>query len=244
MKKKATLLIKNLHTIYTMDEHAPNLGPSAFIAIHHDEVLDLGVHSFLHHVDKDTRILDGSNHIAVPAFIEVNACIPQNIISIREWDELFMRYMHHGTLTIHLQQQAPSVLCHNYHYELMSHHSPMTNIPVLYALKQMKQNPFDNRSSFCISCWDEDISLQNQMLAAQLLAMKEQIEAYELLKGLTCNPAAFLGLKQMGVLKKQAIANILLLSSKDIHAFFYSLDQNQIAQIIHKGVRIYPNLLI
>ncbi|MEG0274389.1 MAG: amidohydrolase family protein, partial [Longicatena sp.] len=98
--------------------------------------------------------------------------------------------------------------------------------------------------NFCISSSHEQVSLQSQMMAAQLLAMKDHINAYELLKAVTINPARFLKREDLGVLDIGKCANIILLSVKDIHSFFYSLDQNCISQIIHKGVRIYPNLLI
>lgn len=244
MEKKATLLIKNLRGIYTMDEMQPYVKNHAFIAVHHDEILDFGIHAFAHHVDKDTRILDCANHIAIPAFIEVDAWIPSNMNSMREYDEFFMRYMYNGTLSVQLSQKIPDVLRHNYHYTILQQKHSCKEEEILYAIAQMKREVPSKNPPFCISCKDQTISLQNQMLAAQMLAMKEQIDAYELLKALTCNPANYLGLERLGYIKKGGLANILILSAKDLHTFFYSLDQNQIAQIIHKGVRIYPNLLI
>ena len=214
-----------------------------FIAIHHDEILDVGVHAYAQYVDKDTRIIDGSNHIAVPSFIEVSPNIPKHCRQgARELYEIFMRYMQNGTLTMYYDKSIQKNLLQDYHYEIVQNVT-CQKMPILYALKQIKQSTsFDE--TVCISCADDAISLQNQMMAAQLLAMKEDIDAYHLLKALTTSPATYLNLQRYAKLKEGYIANILLLSTSDIHSFFYSLDQNRIAHIIHKGVRIFPNLLI
>ncbi|MCR0384751.1 imidazolonepropionase, partial [[Clostridium] innocuum] len=75
MKKQATLLIINLEKIYTMDSvnKHPLVFQHAFIAIHHERILAVGCGSWQEYADKDTRILDGRGHIAVPGFIEVAA---------------------------------------------------------------------------------------------------------------------------------------------------------------------------
>ena len=75
MKKRATLLIINLEKIYTMDmvNKHPLVFQHAFIAIHHERILAVGCGSWREYADKDTRILDGRGHIAVPGFIEVEA---------------------------------------------------------------------------------------------------------------------------------------------------------------------------
>lgn len=247
MEKKATLLIKGIHLIYTLSKEMEcKTIANGFIAIHHDEIIDVGVHCNASYVDKDTRILEGNNHIAIPAFIEVDAYLPKDTNpQMLAFDEFFMRYMYNGTLHIQTRQRVPTPLYHNYHYSLHTNSNmPQSKIAPLYVISQMKKNTFDKTKPFCISCRDTHISLQNQMLAAQMLAMKEGIVAEELLKALTCHPASYLGLHKLGTIAKGMQANILLLYAKDIHSFFYSLDQNKIAQIIHKGVRIYPNLLI
>lgn len=247
MEKKATLLIKHIHTIYTMQEEGErNIQfQHGFIAIHHDEIIDLGTHDFTHLVDKDTRILDGTNHIAVPAFIEVDGTMSKNEKKgLLEQNEYFMRYMKNGTLCIHMKPSIRNDLLHNYHYEVLNDVDVNPSYPVVHALAHMNTTSHLQLCNFCISSSHEQVSLQSQMMAAQLLAMKDHIDAYELLKAITINPARFLKREDLGVLDIGKCANIVLLSVKDIHSFFYSLDQNCISQIIHKGVRIYPNLLI
>lgn len=246
VNKKATLLIRNLHLIYTMTEknNKPHVLHDGFIAVHHDEILELGTHNFTHLIDKDTRILDGTNHIAVPAFIEADAAMLSPYSDIREMDAYFMRYMKNGTLNIHMNQPVHKALHQNYHYEILCDAAVSDDVRILHALHQMKQHTCMPPQPFCISCADDKVSLQNQMLAAQMLAMKENVDSFELLMALTRYPAMRLDLKDRGMLKAGMKADILVLCAENIHAFFYSLDQDQITQIIHKGVRIYPNLLI
>ncbi|MFQ7536612.1 MAG: hypothetical protein ACLRL6_04205 [Clostridium sp.] len=73
--KHATLLIINLERVYTMDKvnGLPVVFQHAFIAVHHDKILAAGCGHGQEYADKDTRILDGRGHIAVPGFIEVEA---------------------------------------------------------------------------------------------------------------------------------------------------------------------------
>ena len=234
MKKHATLLIKNLRHIYTMEEKEgnPYVLSKGYIAIHHDEILAIGRGGYQSFVDKDTRIVDACNHIAIPAFIEPDArFVMQKGSHVLELHAFLMRYMRHGTLTIQMREAIPQPFYKDYHFHVLKP-------------EQMHQDKLQLPTFPCLSCADEKVSLQNQMLAAQMLAMKEELEAYELLKMLTLYPAKALKLDHLGMLKKGMCANILVLSAKNIHAFFYSLDQDQIAQIIHKGVRIYPSLLV
>lgn len=247
MKKYATLLIKNLRHVYTMEEKEgkPYVLSKGYIAIHHDEILAIGRGGYQSFVDKDTRIVDACNHIAIPAFIEPDArFVMQKGSHVLELHAFLMRYMRHGTLTIQMREAIPQPFYKDYHFHVLKPQKKDFQLPVFYAIEQMHQDKLQLPTFPCLSCADEKVSLQNQMLAAQMLAMKEELEAYELLKMLTLYPAKALKLDHLGMLKKGMCANILVLSAKNIHAFFYSLDQDQIAQIIHKGVRIYPSLLV
>ena len=72
MKKKATLLITNLEKIYTMQtiKQKDVIYSHAYLAMHHDVILEIGEGSYTHLLDKDTQILEGRSHFAIPAFIE------------------------------------------------------------------------------------------------------------------------------------------------------------------------------
>ena len=84
MKKRATLLIINLEKIYTMDmvNKHPLVFQHAFIAIHHERILAVGCGSWREYADKDTRILDGRGHIAVPGFIGCKPCVHTGYVSV------------------------------------------------------------------------------------------------------------------------------------------------------------------
>lgn len=71
--KKATLLIRNIHKLYTMNNDSlgkPQICKQAFLAVHHDKIMDCGVHEYRHLIDKDTRIVEGNHMIVVPGFID------------------------------------------------------------------------------------------------------------------------------------------------------------------------------
>ena len=71
---KATLIIANIHGLYAVDQKTgkPVCLKQAFVAMHHDRIIDYGCGDHHRWSDKDTRIIDASNEIVVPAFIDAN----------------------------------------------------------------------------------------------------------------------------------------------------------------------------
>lgn len=69
---KATLIITHIHKLYATqrDQDAFLCLENAFVAVHHDRIIDLGTHDYHTWVDKDTRLIDAANEIVVPAFID------------------------------------------------------------------------------------------------------------------------------------------------------------------------------
>jgi len=59
---KATLIIKNIENLYTCDAHFTILH-QAFLAIHHDQIIDFGTHSFKKWLDPATVVIDSWNNI-------------------------------------------------------------------------------------------------------------------------------------------------------------------------------------
>lgn len=246
MKPKATLIIKNLEKIYTMTklQGATLVVTHGFIAIHHDYIMKCGCGDFSDLMDADTRLIDGTNHIAIPGFLEVHADVSRQQ-DIRLQHEYFMRYRRQGTMCmVDVSDTVQPSLLQTYEYEVLHNLTQKVDYPIVYVPSFLREHSRLSPQPFCISCHDEQIALQNQLLAAQLLAMKEGVAALRLLEALTVHPAHNLNLPQQGVLEAGKRADILVVSTKDIHDLFYSFDQQRIAHIIHKGVRIYPNLLI
>ncbi|MBP3853204.1 MAG: hypothetical protein J6D18_01395, partial [Erysipelotrichaceae bacterium] len=68
---KATLLIKNIENLYTCDRHFSVI-QHAFVAMHHNRIIDFGVHSFDKWLDPATVVIDARGEIVVPAFIDCN----------------------------------------------------------------------------------------------------------------------------------------------------------------------------
>ena len=68
---KATLIIKNIESLYTCDKDF-TVYKHAFIACHHDKIIDLGVHDYKKWIDSATRVLDACGETVIPAFIDCN----------------------------------------------------------------------------------------------------------------------------------------------------------------------------
>ena len=71
---KATLIIKNIHKLYASSPGSDVFSciEHAFVAVHHARIIDLGTHDHQQWIDKDTRIIDASNEIVVPSFIDAH----------------------------------------------------------------------------------------------------------------------------------------------------------------------------
>ena len=68
---KATLIIKNIENLYTCDAHFTILH-QAFLAIHHERIIDFGTHSFKKWLDPATVVIDSCGECVLPAFIDCN----------------------------------------------------------------------------------------------------------------------------------------------------------------------------
>ena len=68
---KATLLIKNIENLYTCDKDF-SIIQHAFLAIHHDKIIDFGVHSYEKWMDPATVVIDARGETVVPGFIDCN----------------------------------------------------------------------------------------------------------------------------------------------------------------------------
>lgn len=243
MKKKATLIIVNLEKIYTMQtSHGQDVVLAhAYIAMHHDVILEIGEGNYQHLLDKDTRILEGRNHFAIPAFLEVDACYPvcEKRNRMREQQEFRMNLMQHGVLTMATDVSPATYV----EMDVVTKHA-CKKIPILYAQTIVNMQGKWKKKRFCISTRDAHYAFNDPLMLAQLLHMKQGIEPYCLLKALTLYPAKVLNLTNVGVLKKGKQADILVFYGAELSYLFSGLGNQCITQIVKKGVRIYPNLLI
>ena len=65
---KATLLIKNIENLYTCDKDFTILH-HAFIACHHEKIIEINTGSYKEWLDPATRVIDAQGECVVPAFI-------------------------------------------------------------------------------------------------------------------------------------------------------------------------------
>lgn len=245
MKKRATLLIINLEKIYTMDmvNKHPLVFQHAFIAIHHERILAVGCGSWREYADKDTRILDGRGHIAVPGFIEVEAQLStaSKRDGLRRQLEEGMAYMRNGTLTLACRGGGAAALREHPCFEILDANPAC--IPVMYPYASLFQKNKKRLCRFCISAAG-NYAIQDQLCAAQLMGMAEVYDAWTLLQALTVWPARALDRGELGHIQRNAQADILLFAHTDIHALFHTLGNRYLAQVIKKGIRFFPDILV
>ena len=81
---KATLLIKNIENLYTCDKNFTILH-RAFIACHHDKIIEINTGSYKEWLDPATRVIDAQGECVVPAFID---CQFKSFTHVRLGDQL------------------------------------------------------------------------------------------------------------------------------------------------------------
>lgn len=245
MERKATLLIKNLEKIYTLQvvNKEDVILEHAYLAIHHDSIFDMGVGDYQHLIDKDTRILDGNNHYAIPAFIECHAQFPLKEMERHEKRKYLMDAFYHGILNINLIEEN-KLEDSSIYYTMHCVPLETMNYPVLPVKQHIAKKESIVNKQFCLSSYDASFSGMNMIMLAQTIALCEQLDALTLLKAMTLYPARNLNLYDVGVLSVGKQADILLIHGKEIESLFDGFHEDYITQIIKKGVRLFPSLLI
>lgn len=215
-----------------------------YIAIHHDVILEVGEGSYAHWVDKDTRILDGKGHFAMPAWIECHAHIPD--CSKYDLPRIETTYFYEqaklGTLHHQLREVTPIIT--SIYYELHPNVVEHERYPIVYVKELIRQRKQCQTKRFCISAYDEAFPGGNQLLMAQLLKLHSDVDDETLMKALTIYPAKRLQRQDIGVLEKGACADIVILHGEDCHNLFSTIGTNMITHVIKSGVRIFPYILI
>lgn len=249
--KKATLLIQHLENIYTMTPSYFSSIQQGFIAIHHDEILQVGIGEGWEYVDKDTRILEARSHIAIPAFIDVNCALPQLQIdqigeSLRKLSEQSEQLMRHGTLiaNVHLDNTTAPLL--------QQFSSPVYVDYVDIAMKKgyvsiapLLTDRSNKAKRFCISSGYPSVDCLDQWLCMKLYATAHpDIEPLQILASSTIQSAKALGLSRVGMLKPKAKANILILEGASFEELCRRFHGDDAMQVIKDGVRRYPYVLI
>lgn len=241
MKKKATLLLQHLETIYPMVFPFEQVIHHGYIAIHHDEILSLGNGEGKEWIDKDTRILEGRGHIAFPGFIDVDVCLFDSM-AVNEWIQLYEmgnQLLKNGTMIIGtkvLDEIKRSCLCVDA-VEKTNHH-----YPIVHPLNPKEITKSYRR--FCISA-NSIVDCTNQLQCAKLYALwHPDVSETQILAACCVYPARALRLPHVGQLKPSWKANVLMSEGRTFSDVLQCWHKADSLQVIKDGVRIYPYLLI
>lgn len=236
---KATLLIKNIENLYTCSEDDTIL-KNAFVAMHHDRIIDMGVHDPKEWIDDATRVIDARGECVVPAFIDCHFNTPDDRLDgdrmRKESDALYLMRMN-GILT--LISRDPQMRRRELFQEVViSRHIP--KIPIIQGVPQEPVEP-----PILLSCAMN--SLPHKMYSMQLLAFFLHvycgIGAYCLLKAMTCNPAREYGLKELGEIRIGFQGDLLVINKPTIEAYFSEVGVQTIHRMIKAGIQFFPYIM-
>lgn len=246
MKKKATLLIQQAEAIYTMYPQQNTVIHNASIAVYHDRISAIVQGAGREYIDKDTKIIDARNHIALPGFIDIafqsTEFQQRSCNSAHQLTAVSHQLLRHGTVLIHSES------IHNDIYAMLKHPSFIDlhtaayhkTMPIVYPLLQ--KNKAYRR--FCISCGYDTLPCLDQWLCAKLYAEHHEIAPWKILAACTRNPATQLQLYDYGILKQGAKANILLFYGNELSSLLHRFYGDERIQIIKDGIRFYPSPII
>lgn len=250
MKKKATMLIQHLEAVYTMYPKRNTIKHHAFIAVYHDRILKIGSGTGREFTDKDTRIIEGRNHIALPGFIDIDvrseALKQQTSDTPYQLQSLSGTLLRHGTMLIHNETVLSEVKEQLRHPSMIDVHtkSYQSKAEICRPLT-MKHDLYDNKKPFCISCGYHSEPCLDQWLCAKLYAKQHDIsDLTHVLAACTLYPARALGLNDYGILKQGGKANILLFSGKELSQVMKRFYGDELIHVIKDGIRFYPNPII
>lgn len=232
---KATLIIRHIEKLYTCDSQ-DTICTHAFVACHHDRILECGPGDGSRWQDEATRIIDAAGEIVVPAFIETQYDMPRralyNEMLRQERDRLWQMY-HNGILTVlttagRIQQRTL--------YQDVFRARKGVIAQVKFGDKAPRKEPFvltcagpgDNRSLQPAAFYQRHI---------------HHVDSLTLLKASTCWPAQAARLDDRGIIAPGKLADMLVLRVPDIDGFYELADTTLIRRIIKNGIPVYPEII-
>ena len=241
---KATLIIKNIHKLYASSPGSDVFSciEHAFVAVHHARIIDLGTHDHQQWIDKDTRIIDASNEIVVPSFIDahVRFCFDRrsgdNVRINQETMELFYK---NGITTVGARQ-LPAVASSPYYQLFLCERQRLPIVDYGYLRHRQLKKGFLLSTSFLY----EEQPFYDLMPLASLLCMERAAGAQEILAAMTLRPARALKLSGKRGIRKGADADMIVFQARDLEELFCSFGRQRLHRIIHQGVHIYPHVII
>ena len=238
---KATLLIKNIKNLYTCNENFEVIS-NAFIAIHHEFIIDLGTHDFKKWMDPSTRVIDAAGECVVPAFIDScfqNYAYVKKTDRLRNENELAYLLRSNGILTM---VTPLSRLQRKDLYQDIMKKKIQSNLPILSSVPQYSGNI---PKKFLLSCGtgQEKHRIFSMHPIAFYFYNFQSISAPTLLKSMTCWPAQTFELQDRGVISIGKRADLLVLHVKSIEEYFNTLGVSLIRRMIKNGIQVYPDIV-
>ncbi len=235
---KATLIIKNIENLYTCDAHFTILH-QAFLAIHHDQIIDFGTHSFKKWLDPATVVIDSCGECVLPAFIDCNY---EGFHHVRLGDQLrqdgsalFAMKMN-GILTLLTNQK--SLLRHELTQDVFLKKNT-SDVPIIESRKMFEKT----YKKFCLSCGfghPNSYVYSFQPLAYQLFNSLN-VPSRPVLESMTSVPAKEYHLDDRGSIEIGKRADILVLQVPTIEHYFQTLGRPLIHRMIKNGIQFYPD---
>lgn len=257
---KATLLIRHIHCLYTMEEKAgePVLIRDAFLAVHHDFIMAVGMGEGRAYCDKDTQIIDAYGTCVVPGFMECayQFLSAKVVPSLTDHELLMQARKLLGAMTA-----GGTTLINLYPYEDERIQKRMSRVyeslrklqevtlseaaidPAVLICRTFHQKLAASKQPFCISTGMQGM-INDLFLAAKLYYQRTKQSPYEILKAMTVNPAASMHcLHERGILKADMQADFVILQSPDLETAFSALAPSSIARVYRSGNCIWQGRL-
>lgn len=232
---KATLIIRHIKKLYTCDQQ-DTVYTHAYVACHHDRILECGPGEGTHWQDEATRIIDAAGEIVVPGFIEAQYDMPRsssyNDMLRQERDRLYRMYRC-GILTVltaagRIQQRTL--------YQDVFRARTKDLDPVKFGDDKPENTPF------VLTCAGpgNNCSLQP---AAFYQRHIHKTDCMDLLKASTCWAAQAARLHDRGIIAPGKLADMLIIRASDICGFYEMADTYLVRRIIKNGIPVYPEII-
>lgn len=239
---KATLLIKNIENLYTCDEDFTILY-HAFIACHHDKIIEINTGSYKEWLDPATRVIDAQGECVVPAFID---CQFKSFTHVRLGDQLRQDI---NALYAMRKNGILTLICDNPNTQRMKldqdvfYKKNQSELPVLHRLSELKN---EIPETFLMSC---GFGLPNSYVYSMapisyVLFQTHRVCSRKLLESMTSLPAKEFGLSDRGSIEIGKTADLLVLQVTTIEHYFQTLGRPLIHRMIKNGIQFYPEWMV
>lgn len=236
---KATLLIKNIENLYTCDENNTII-QQAFIALHHDKIIDLGKHDPRKWIDDATRMIDARGECVVPSFIDCAFLSSPRFLDgdkqRKESDTLYAMKQN-GILT--LITSDPSLRRKELFQEVIAKKQKV-NLPIIDRFQE-RMIP----EEFILSCGinKDAYKLYSMHPLGFVLYNIYHVKALNILNAMTRNPAKAFHLDHLGQLAIGKNGDLLVLNTHSIDEYFSQSGIPMIHRMIKSGIQFYPEII-